>query len=45
MKNIKWNYVKTIEAMGQGFKQYISEDGRLCKNIWFDGYEEVFEIA
>ena len=45
MKDIKWNYIKTITAMGQGFKQYISEDGTLCKNIWFDGYEEVFEIA
>lgn len=45
MKNIKWNYVRTIEAMGDGFDQYENEDGTLGKNVWFDGYEEIFEIG
>ena len=45
MTNIKWNYIGTIEAMGEGFDQYESEDGTLGKNVWFDGYEEIFEIG
>jgi hypothetical protein len=42
---IKWIYVKTIEAMGSGFSVYVSEDNTIGKNIWFDGYEEVYHIA
>ena len=45
MTNIKWNYVGTTEAMGEGFDQYESEDGTFGKNVWFDGYEEIFEIG
>ena len=40
-----WKYVKTVEACGSGFSEYVSADGKFCKQVWFDGYEEIFEIA
>lgn len=44
MTEIKWIWVKTEQAFGNGFDEYISADGRYCKQVWFDGYEEIFEI-
>lgn len=43
-KQVTWEYVGTISAMGQAFDEYISQDGKLCKQVWLDGYEEIFEI-
>ena len=45
MTDTKWIWVKTEQAFGNGFEEYISEDGHYCKQVWFDGYEEIFEIA
>jgi len=28
-----------------GFEEYVSEDGLFCKQIWDDGYIEIFKIA
>ena len=42
---MKWIYMNTVAACGQGFNSYISEDGKLGKTIWFDGHEEIFELA
>lgn len=40
-----WIYVGTYEAMGQGYDLYENEDHTLCKEVWFDGYEEFYEPA
>ena len=45
MTDTKWIWVKTEQAFGNGFDEYISADGHYCKQVWFDGYEEFFEIA
>ena len=44
MTDTKWIWVKTEQAFGNGFDEYISADGHYCKQVWFDGYEEIFEI-
>lgn len=28
-----------------GYEDFISDDGKLCKRVWYDGEEEIFEIA
>ena len=45
MTKTKWIWVKTEQTFGNGFNEYISADGRYCKQVWFDGYEEIFEIS
>ena len=45
MTDIKWTWVKREQAFGNGFDEYISADGCYCKQVWFDGYEEIFEIS
>lgn len=42
---MEWIFVKMEQSFSDGYNQYISKDGRYIKNIWFDGYEEVFEIS
>lgn len=27
-----------------GFEEYVSKDGKWCKQVWDDGYIETFEI-
>ena len=39
----EWIYVNHYEHCGVGFDEYVSADGTLVKQIWFDGYEEIFE--
>ena len=41
----KWIYQGRVEVSGFGFNEYISEDGTHCKQVWDDGYVEIFEIA
>ena len=41
----EWKFIATVEACGSGFSEYISKDGKWCKQVWFDGYEEIFEIS
>lgn len=28
-----------------GYEDFISDDGKLCKRVWYDGEEEIFEIS
>ena len=42
---IKWVFVQTMENGSTWCDEYESEDGRYCKQVWNDGFEEVFEIA
>lgn len=28
-----------------GYEDFISEDGKLCKRVWYDGEVEIFEIS
>jgi hypothetical protein len=39
----EWIYVNHYEHCGVGFDEYVSADGALVKQVWFDGYEEIFE--
>lgn len=41
----KWIYVRSNWMCGVGYDEYVSEDGKLCKQEWSDGYTEIFEIA
>lgn len=41
----KWIYIGRIEALGYGFDEYVCEETKECKQVWDDGYEEIFEIA
>ena len=38
-----WIFVAHFECYGVSFDEYISEDGTLVKQVWHDGYEEIFE--
>lgn len=42
---LAWIYSNTIEACGTIIDEYISEDGKYCKQVWNDGFEEIFEIS
>ena len=45
-KNVKWIFIQYVgESISNGYEEYISEDGSLCKQIWDDGYIEIFKIA
>jgi hypothetical protein len=41
----KWIYVSSNWMCGVGYDEYVSEDGKLCKQEWSDGYTEIFEVA
>ena len=41
----KWILQRRVEAMSIGFTEYISEDGTHCKQVWDDGFIEIFEIT
>lgn len=45
MEEIKWVYVTTYHGMGTWYEQYVSEDGLLAKTVWYDGYEEIYEVG
>lgn len=40
-----WIKIHEDGACGVSYEEYISEDGKLCKQVWNDGYEEIFEVA
>lgn len=43
--NIKWIFMDHYACNGIVVDEYISEDGRWCKQFWSDGYSEIFELA
>lgn len=45
MEKIIWIYRGEYGEMGRSYKEYISADGLLIKQIWDDGFEEVYNIG
>lgn len=45
-KTMKWIKVQEVQPNGCpcGYTEYISEDGTMGRQVWFDGYEEIYEI-
>jgi len=45
-KPMKWIKVQEVQPNGCpcGYTEYISEDGTMGRQVWFDGYEEIYEI-
>ena len=36
-KNVKWIFAQYVgESFSNGYEEYVSEDGSLCKQIWDD---------
>lgn len=46
MKTMKWIKVQEVypNDCPCGYTEYISEDGTMGRQVWFDGYEEIYEI-
>ena len=44
-KEIEWIEANTISAGGYTMIEYIDLTGTWCKQVWDDGYTEIFEIA
>ena len=46
LKAMKWIKVKEVHCDGTwlGYTEYVSADGTMGKQVWFDGYEEIYEI-
>lgn len=42
---MEWIFVGHIESMGFGYDEYTNEDNTKCRQVWNDGYEEIFEIS
>ena len=42
---MEWFFVGHIAAMGFGYDEYTNEDNTKCRQVWDDGYEEIFEIS
>ena len=41
-----WIYVgSSDETLGVWYDEYVNAECTLCKQVWNDGYEEVYEIA
>jgi hypothetical protein len=46
MKNVKWIFLQYVgESISNSFEEYISADGLFCKQIWDDGFVEIFRIS
>ena len=43
---IEWIKVKDVRIDGSwlGYTEYISTDGTLGRQVWFDDFEEIYEI-
>lgn len=42
---INWTYLETCAEAGISVDCYISEDRKWMKQIWNDGYVEIYEIG
>ena len=42
---MEWFFVGRFESMGFGYDEYTNEDNTKCRQVWDDGYEEIFEIS
>lgn len=45
MEEIKWIYIQTVQVGAFWFEEYISEDEKKVKKIWYDGFEEIYTCA
>jgi hypothetical protein len=43
INSAEWIFVAHFEHCGVGFDEYINTDGTKVKQVWHDGYTEVFE--
>ena len=43
---IEWIKVQDVYVDGSwlGYTEYISADGTMGRQVWFDGFEEIYEI-
>ncbi len=44
-KETEWVKVNTVSAAGTTMTEYVDLTGTWCKQVWNDGYVEIFEIA
>ena len=42
---LPWTKVNEFGAFGVSAEEYIDASGKFMKQVWNDGFEEVFEIA
>ena len=42
---MEWFFVRRFESMGFGYDEYTNEDNTKGRQVWDDGYEEIFEIS
>jgi hypothetical protein len=45
MTEKKWNFIGRNESCGIGCDEYVCYETNECKQIWDDGYTEIFEIG
>ena len=38
-----WIFIGRVESMGFGYDEYTNEDNTKCRQVWDDGYEEIFD--
>ena len=43
INSAEWIFVAHFEHCGVGFDEYLSADGTKVKQVWHDGYIEIFE--
>ncbi len=41
---LPWTKVGEFGAAGVSAEEYLDASGKFCKQVWNDGYEEVFEV-
>lgn len=43
---VEWIKVQDVNVDGSwlGYTEYISADGTMGRQVWFDGFEEIYEI-
>lgn len=39
----EWVKINEQYAALLGYEDFISADGKLCKRVWYDGEEEIYE--
>ena len=44
-KSLHWILVNVVSAYGTTMEEYVDTTKRFCKQVWNDGYEEIFEIC
>ena len=45
-EKIKWKFVQEVSVAGiASFEEYVSEDEKMGRIVYNDGYEEIYELA